>query len=542
MKTPATFISRLHSTSGGAASSRALPLLLCALLALPSLADEPIDSIDSSDSLVTRHSSLVTAVVERPMSLDDCIALALEHNLDLRIQRLTRTAAALDADAAAGAYDPALALSAKRSRTETEGTSAGTSEGVLSTTRTETDENAFTAGIQGDTSFHGLSYDLSARAGDSSGTRANNPFDTTTASAGLTLTQPLLRGFKTPATHYRIATAKSLSDEAALALEQKIQNTVASVEAAFYALIQARETIAVRQKALDLAEQLAADTERKVAVGTAFALDARQAASQAATARADLSDARRAALLAHNDLKALVFADQRAVRNLTIDAQYILDPEHVPTDPAASGDLALDLRPDIRAQRLALARQGIEVDYRRNQTLPSLDLILGAGVAASDEDTYPDAWSQLTSADEPYWTAGLALTFPLGNRSASNAHRQALANAERARLELRRLEENALVEVENATAALDTGWEKITSTREARACAEEALAAEQKKLDSGQSTPFIVLQLQRDLTTARQSELAALTDYLRLASALSLAEGTLLQRHNLDLDTSPVEP
>lgn len=70
----------------------------------------------------------------------------------------------------------------------------------------------------------------------------------------------------------------------------------------------------------------------------------------------------------------------------------------------------------------------------------------------------------------------------------------------------------------------------------------EALSAEQKKLDSGPSTPFVVLQLQRDLTTARQSEIAALTDYLRLASALSLAEGTLLQRHHLDLDTSPAEP
>ena len=70
----------------------------------------------------------------------------------------------------------------------------------------------------------------------------------------------------------------------------------------------------------------------------------------------------------------------------------------------------------------------------------------------------------------------------------------------------------------------------------------EALTAEQKKLESGPSTPFVVLQLQRDLTTARQSEIAALTDYLRPASALSLAEGTLLQRHNLDLDTGPLPP
>ena len=65
------------------------------------------------------------------MTLDDCIALALENNLDLRIQRLTRTAAAIDAEGTRGAYDPSLALSAKRSRTETEGTAAGTSENSI---------------------------------------------------------------------------------------------------------------------------------------------------------------------------------------------------------------------------------------------------------------------------------------------------------------------------------------------------------------------------------------------------------------------------
>lgn len=511
--------------------------LLAACLALPALAGEPTDS---TASLVPRPSSLVTAAAERHMALDDCIALALERNLDLRIQRIARDTAELDVTAAAGAaYDPSLALRATRSRTETEGTAAGTSEGVLATTRTETDENAFTAGLQGETSFHGLTYDLSARAGDTSGTRAANPFDTTTASAGLTLTQPLLRGFKTPAAHYRVATARALSDEAAVALEQKIQTTVAAVESAFYALVEARETITVHQDALRLAEQLAADTERKVAVGTAFALDARQAASQAASARASLSDARRAAAVAQNALKTLVFADQRAARAFDIHPDGDLAAERVPTDPVASGDLALDLRPDLRAQRLALARQGLAVDYQRNQTLPSLDLVLGAGVAASDEDTYSDALSQLASADEPYWTAGLALTIPIGNRSASAAHRKAQAEADRMRLELQRLEEAALVEVADATAALDTGWDKIAATREARAFAEEALAAEQKKLDSGQSTPFIVLQLQKDLTSARQSEIAAQADYRRLHSALSLAEGTLLHRHHLDLDTSP---
>jgi len=42
----------------------------------------------------------------------------------------------------------------------------------------------------------------------------------------------------------------------------------------------------------------------------------------------------------------------------------------------------------------------------------------------------------------------------------------------------------------------------VDATREARIYAEAALSAEQKKLESGKSTSFVVLQLTKDLTAA----------------------------------------
>jgi outer membrane protein len=70
----------------------------------------------------------------------------------------------------------------------------------------------------------------------------------------------------------------------------------------------------------------------------------------------------------------------------------------------------------------------------------------------------------------------------------------------------------------------------VQATKEAREYAEQALSAEQRKLESGKSTSFVVLQLQRDLTQARRSEIQALADYNRQLSALALAEGTILDR------------
>jgi outer membrane protein TolC len=89
------------------------------------------------------------------------------------------------------------------------------------------------------------------------------------------------------------------------------------------------------------------------------------------------------------------------------------------------------------------------------------------------------------------------------------------------------------VEVDNAANAVASGLERVQATREAREYAEQALDAEQRKLDSGKSTSFIVLQLQRDLTQARQSEISALADYNQQVANLALAEGNMLVHHGI---------
>ena len=74
------------------------------------------------------------------------------------------------------------------------------------------------------------------------------------------------------------------------------------------------------------------------------------------------------------------------------------------------------------------------------------------------------------------------------------------------------------------------------STRAAREYAEAALQAEQKKLESGKSTSFEVLQLQKDLTTARSAEIRALADYNIALAQIAINEGTTLERRKVTLD------
>ena len=473
------------------------------------------------------------------LTLGECVGLALENNLGLKIERVDRRMADLETDAARGGYDPELALTARRAHEETAGESAGTAEGALAVLGSDTDADTWKASIGGATGLWGSSYEVGGQLGRSKGERGGNPFDTSSGSAGITLRQPLLKGFRSDGARYRVRLAEGQSAEAAAQLEEKAQATLAEVEAAWYSLVQAREAVRVQEEAVGLATRLYEDNARKVEIGTMSALDEKHAASQAASARADLSSARRGAAEAQTRLKGLVFGDQRNQLGVELAAAGELTAERRETEAAASGERALERRPGLRRARLALERQGLTAAYQRDQTLPALDLTAGAGWAASAEDGYGDAADRIGSMDEPYWSAGVAMTIPLGNRTARAKYRQSLAAEERARLQLRQAEEAALEEAYNAAEAVATGWEKVLARREAREYAEQALEAEQRKLDSGKSTSFVVLQLQRDLTSARNGEIAALADYNRQLSALALAEGTILERLGVELGAQP---
>ena len=466
----------------------------------------------------------------RNLTLADCVGLALENNLDLRIEKIARAATKTEVDAARGGYDPALAMSAKRTHEET----LGSADAESARLEGESNVDSYEVSVGGATGLGGLSYDVGARTGDSSGTSGTgNPFDTSSGSAGITLTQPLLKGFKTDGTRYQVAIARRQSAEADVQLDAKIQDLLAQVETAWYALLQAHESTLVQEDAVRLATQLYEDNRRKVQIGAMSILDEKQAESQAAAARADMSSAKRTYAEAQNRLKTLLFADHRATRDLEIAAIGELSSGPVDVDSAASGERALETRPDLRQARMALERQGLTVQYQKNQTLPSLDLVGGAGVAASGEESQGDAIDRMGSADEPYWTAGVTLSMPRGNRTAKARHAQSLANEEKMKLELRQLEETALVEVDDAAAAVATGLERVNATKEARKYAEQALAAEQRKLENGKSTSFVVLQLQRDLTNARNAAIQALMDYDQQCAALALAEGAMLERHDV---------
>jgi outer membrane protein TolC len=124
---------------------------------------------------------------------------------------------------------------------------------------------------------------------------------------------------------------------------------------------------------------------------------------------------------------------------------------------------------------------------------------------------------------------------PLYNRGAKNSYQATRAEKQQALLRLKKLEQDVVVSIDEAVNLSRSNFQRIEATRQARLYAEAALEAEEKKLASGKSTSFVVLQLQRDLTNARSSEIRAMADYHKALSTLSQARGSTLQRNKLTL-------
>jgi outer membrane protein TolC len=103
-------------------------------------------------------------------------------------------------------------------------------------------------------------------------------------------------------------------------------------------------------------------------------------------------------------------------------------------------------------------------------------------------------------------------------------------------LSLKSLEQDIVVEVDNAVGHVETNLKSVEAARAATRLAQESLDAEKKKLLAGTSTTFLVLQAQSQLATSRSLEIRAEADYSESIIALDLAEGTILDKNNVVLD------
>jgi len=186
----------------------------------------------------------------------------------------------------------------------------------------------------------------------------------------------------------------------------------------------------------------------------------------------------------------------------------------------------LAMRPDLLQARADLERLGYIVKFARNQLFPGLGAFGSYGHSGSASE-FSGAFSQVRQGSSPFHSYGLEMTIPLTCWAERANYKASKSEREQSELQLKQLEQDVLLQIDDAVKVVETNFERVGTTRQAREFADIALQVEQTKMENGKNTSFFVLQLQRDLTAARSEEIRALAEYNRALAQFALCEGSV---------------
>ena len=375
------------------------------------------------------------------------------------------------------------------------------------------------------------------------------------SSLGLTVTQPLLRGFGPSLNRRFIRIAGNEQKITSLLFRQQLIQTVYGVIRLYTDFVALYEDEKVKQETVNLAEKLYTDVKAQVDEGTLAQVEMTRANAQVFSTRQDLINSRG------------LREEQEAILKNVLTRRGNEDPEVqaarvVPTDVLAipekeevrpMQDLiaeALRSRPDLGQASLQIDNSRIGLEGARNLTKPQVDLVgvlQNNGLAGTENpllpagDTtlaggYGGALEQVLSRKYPTYGIGVQVTLPIHNRIAEADLARDQLQVRQSEVRLRQLQNQARLEVEDALIAMRRARSSYEAAVQARRLQEESLAAEQAKFEVGASTSFFVIQYESLLAQAKSTEVAAMSSYVKARAALQRAMGSILDENHISFD------
>jgi outer membrane protein TolC len=483
--------------------------------------------------------------VERPLSLDEAVRLAAEKNEGIWIERHGVAAATAAIRAARGAYDPVLGLDwGWRKSSEPANT-------AFSDPLAPESESAEAGVALRQLLPSGGELALRGRGGrettDATFALLSPAYDTR---MGVELKQPLLRGLGIDEARLSRRVARAGYQGASASLRRTLNETVAAVEEAYWALAAARLGVGVREEAVRLAEAQLGETRTRVQSGTVPGTELAQPRAELERRRGELLAARETVARTENTLKLLIFTDtEEDAWRAEIAPTDSVGVAVTPVDVEASLRRALSARPEVDAAKSTVERRRAESAFARNAVWPSLQAVLSYdrfGLAGSRNPLGPSAplppglegdlghsFDRLSDGDFDAARLALVLELPLPNRSARGASAAARSAELQAEAAVARVRKAIRAEVLDAAAALETAGQRIEAARAGREAAQVQLDAEADRYRTGLSTNFLLLTRQNDLSRARLDEISALTDYRVARSEMARATGSLTDEQGI---------
>ena len=514
---------------------------------------------------------------QRPLSLREALALALENNKDIEIARHNVKIAEFDLKGARGAYDPKLT-----STTFYERIKSPISSFLSGGTNGSTTISDYTANIrlEGQTPNLGGNYrfDFSSirQITDNQFVPLSPQYPT---ALSFSYTQPLVRGLRFDNNRRLIEIAKKNLSLTDVQFRQRAIETITAVQRAYWDLVFALRNLQVQKDAVRDSRIQLEHNKRLVNEGALAPIDIVAAEAQVAGFEQALFSSVDEVSRSENNLKNLISQNRQSeiwiASIIPTDSVELAAPQISLPDALK---LAMDNRPELQQTNVIREINEIDQKYFSEQTKPAIDLIgsygmVGLAGALSSTAVNPITSSNIALRDRVNdlsvlaglpvlplvpsqfspdllggygqslenlianrfnnFRIGVQINLPLRNRTAEAQLGRSLVEGQKITTQREQLEQTIQVDVRNALQAVHSVEARLRAASIAREASEQQYQSEQRKLDAGQSTVFLVLERQSSLTTARGNELRAQTDLNKAFAELQRATGNALTSNSI---------
>ncbi len=487
------------------------------------------------------------------LSVGDVINLMLQNNLDVGVNRLTPRSSEYLIETLYRPFEPTLRLQATINRNTSPATSQLTGAPALSTLG-----GAYAVGFS-QTLAAGTNVGVDFIVNRNSSNSAFNTFNPSWIGAlRYSFNQHLMRDFGRSNNTRQIRIAQNNQKISESQFERQLIDLVAQGQRTYWDLVFTGEDIKVKQRSMDLAQKTLSDNRIQVDIGTMAPIDLVQAESEVANRNEQLIVSTYTEAQTEDQVKKLITARGDpglvlAKLNPTQGARRPDPSDVLPVEQAIK--VALENRPEMRQLQLDLENKSIDLEYTKNQLLPSVDLIgsytqngvggtetLRAGfgptapIVSVTRGGLGDTFSQLFGYDFTGYSVGLSVQIPLRNRAAQGDNARAATDRRIAEDRVPAQAQQIALEVRNALTQVDMNKARIETAEKARELAERRLEAEQKKFDLGASTIRFVLEEQRNVAQAQTNQIQALVNYAKALVDMDRAMGMTLKKNNIEIE------
>lgn len=472
---------------------------------------------------------------ELEISLEECRALALENNLDLKVQLINPAIAAESVtEAEASKYEAVFSVNAIYQEVNTP--IAGFLDEISGS---KVDTTYVNSGVDiplktgGNISFNLADYRIKTDAPSKYNPRYSPNF---TAS----ISQPLLRDAGRRASTYSIRATEYDSQISDARTKNEAISIIAEIDRAYWNLYAERRLLDVRKQEYNLAKDLSEETKRLVELGMKPEIELIWARAREAESLEAIISVENSVRDMERDLKLKLNKPSLGVKT---DTELILstepDPVHYEFDKEQIVKKAIENRMDMLLLELGLAKDESTVEYRRNQLYPDVNLQYDYGINSLGA-TRHDSYNMLYDNEYNDHTVTLSVSMPLGNKAAKSRLR--MAGYEKAKQLINIDKKKAQIEYEvlGGIDQLEASWQSILASRQTTMYRDKQYRAEKRQYELGMQTLRDVLLAQKALAEAHRNEIVALTDYQIDLIDLAYYTGTLLGAAKVELE--PIIP